>query len=373
MCRCSDRGRIHLCGEQESGTVWTELNPETGEEVDELERMATSSLLVQRREDGSCNNEKEERHDEADCLHPLSAVEFVVHKQGCHVISNKLTPNVDQVIQPKSYHLVFVTCDQAQKDIAKDLIAIERKIVAKPADGRSKKAMPIVIHDNLEGLNVVSSDVAALSGGFEILIDILHLKDTKIEKVQNGECGNTERDPEGVLGCRLRIRRVGSGMKDEQKEDENELVRQLTPSLHQESESHASTSVQLVVSGVVDAMHTFHGRDTGHGVLSSNTNGEDQKRDSVHNGPTRKSRSPHGGQEQSADEHDQCVLDESPAASNPVADNTDDTLTADDAQNLHVADACQSCLKANAGFASPDSLHHGLVAYFVMLEALRPN
>lgn len=62
-------------------------------------------------------------------------------------------------------------------------------------------------------------------------------------------------------------------MKDDEKDDEDDLVEELSPSLHEESEGDVSTSVESVVPHLLgrDTSLGFEDRRGRHGVLSTDT------------------------------------------------------------------------------------------------------
>lgn len=80
MSSGANRCRIDLGCEEERGRVRIELDPERREEVDELEGVTSGAFLVERGEDASGDDERDERHYEANSLHTLPAVGLMVEE-----------------------------------------------------------------------------------------------------------------------------------------------------------------------------------------------------------------------------------------------------------------------------------------------------
>src|ERR1700733_8554518 len=115
MCSTSNRCRIDFCCQEKGGAVGSKLDPERREKVDEFERVAAGTFLIQGREGGSGNNEDSEGHQEAYSLHTLPAIVFVVYEESSEMVTDQGTANVDQIVQPQSNHLAGVGGDEGQE------------------------------------------------------------------------------------------------------------------------------------------------------------------------------------------------------------------------------------------------------------------
>ena len=202
--------RVDFGGEEESGGVGAELDPEGGEEVDEFEGVAAGALFVESGEGGGGDDEEEEGHEEADGLHALAAVELVVEEEGGEVVADELAADVDEVVEPEVDDLVGVAGHEGEEDVAEDLVAVEGEVVAEPAEGGGEEAVPVVPADELQGFDVVAGDVVALPGCFEGLVCVLQLEDSDVDEEQQEDCNEAERYTKCVLRGSFTIGRVST-------------------------------------------------------------------------------------------------------------------------------------------------------------------
>jgi hypothetical protein len=72
----------------------------------------------------------------------------------------------------------------------------------------------------------------------------------------------------------LRVWRVtAAGVEDQEQEDEQDLVQELTPTLHQESRCDLATTVETIIAGgnLAGADSVFHTGGGSHGILATDT------------------------------------------------------------------------------------------------------
>lgn len=86
--------------------------------------------------------------------------------------------------------------------------------------------------DEAEGLHVVACDVLLLFASFGGLVDVAQLVDTDVHEHEEEDGGEGEGDAEGVLRRGFAVRRVAPRVEDEEEDDEDGLVGDLTPALH---------------------------------------------------------------------------------------------------------------------------------------------
>ena len=99
-------------------------------------------------------------------------------------------------------------------------------------------------------------------------------------------------------------------MEDEEQEDQNDLVEELTPTLHQESACDFSTSVETIFLGrdFAGTDGVLHTRCSSHRVLTTNTDPVEEERPDVADHPSILSDTPCRGQHDKPDKHDCGIL-----------------------------------------------------------------
>ena len=83
-------------------------------------------------------------------------------------------------------------------------------------------------------------------------------------------------------------------MEDEERKNEDDLVEELTPPLHQESHCDVSSTVETVGLGrdATRSSSILHGCSSSHGIFSTDTDTVHEERPSVANNPSIETRSP---------------------------------------------------------------------------------
>lgn len=118
-------------------------------------------------------------------------------------------------------------------------------------------------------------------------------------------------------------------MEDEEQDDEDDLVEELTPTLHQESARNLAPTVESIVLGgdLAGAYSILHTRSRGHGVLSTDADAVEEEGPSVADDPTFQADTPRCSQHEQADEHDGSILDKTPSTTEVVTKITNEDLT----------------------------------------------
>jgi len=101
------------------------------------------------------------------------------------------------------------------------------------------------------------------------------------------------------------------------------------------------------------------GSHTGHRILAANAEGIEHQRKRIHDDPALQGFTPHRRKQDCADKHDDNILDQTPATSNPVADNADADLAEDNTHDFEVADSSNPILGADF-IRFPTRRPHGL-------------
>lgn len=109
------------------------------------------------------------------------------------------------------------------------------QVVEEPSSSGSDETVPVVTVDELERLDVVARSVLAFLGLANLGIGILDLVDTVVDEPSVENSDDSKGDAVGELDGLLRVRRggaVGSIVEDDEEDHENDLVEDLSPSLH---------------------------------------------------------------------------------------------------------------------------------------------
>jgi hypothetical protein len=312
---------------------------------------------------------REEEEDkvgkEPNVLQTFPSDEFVVDDQGREVVSTESDPTVEQVPVPTDDDRVVSGTDDLDERRLEQLVTVETEIVGKPTKGGGKESPSKVVEDEFERGNVVSGliDPSVLLGSHQSGGRVLELVETVVGQPEGGQGHDPELDSEDPLGRDLAVRRVAASVVETQEEDDQDgLVEELTPTLHEKGEDDVPTTVKFVIS-TVDRLATSLGlvlerRGGSHGVpehdpvshrpprprsrskrnhsLSTDTDPVDEQTPSVHDRPSAQASPPHGGQHDQPDKHDQGVLDQSEFPADPISFETDEDLTDHDTDDLEV-------------------------------------
>ena len=108
-------------------------------------------------------------------------------------------------------------------------------------------------------------------------------------------------------------------VEDQEAQDQDGLVDQLTPALHQECRSNFATTMQTIFLGgdFARADRVFHTRCSRHWVLSTDADTVEEKGPDIADDPTVLSDTPCSSEHYETDEHNGGVLDKTPASTKP--------------------------------------------------------
>jgi hypothetical protein len=118
-------------------------------------------------------------------------------------------------------------------------------------------------------------------------------------------------------------------VENEQQDDENDLVEELSPTLHKKRTGDLSATVKAIVLGgdFSRSDSVLHTRGCGHGILTSNTDSIEEESPDVTDNPSVLGHTPCSGQHEQTHEHDYGILNETIATTQPVTENTNKDLT----------------------------------------------
>ncbi|KAI3477577.1 hypothetical protein L1887_60617 [Cichorium endivia] len=338
----------HLGGEEEGGGVGAELVEEGREEVDGLERLDARAGHGERVVERSADDEEDEIGDEAVGLHPLAAVLLVVDEERSHVVADERDDDVVHVVDPGGLEAAGVVGDDADEDAREDLVAVEEEVVGEPAASSSEQTVPVVVERELERDKVVARSVETLLCGLEGGILVLHAIVSDVGEVEGEGGDDAELHTEGPLRRSLAVGTVERAVEDEQADDQDSLVGQLAPTLHEERERHLASSVHAVAGGgSTTCARSLHRSRRGHGVLSAYADSIYEDGPCVADDPAVEGGAPHGGEHDGSERHDECILHHSEASSDPVALDADKDLSDDDSDDLEVVDCVEPVFVAD--------------------------
>lgn len=104
-------------------------------------------------------------------------------------------------------------------------------------------------------------------------------------------------------------------MEDEEENDQDGLVEELTPTLHQEGHGDLATTVKTIIAcrNASGASSVLHGSSGSHWVFTADTNTVEEKRPGVANNPAVEGSTPRSYEHEKSNEHDDGILDETPS------------------------------------------------------------
>ena len=161
--------------------------------------------------------------------------------------------------------------------------------------------------------------------------------------------------------------------------NEDSLVEELTPSLHQESAGNFATSVKTIfLGGDLAGTHgILHSRRRRHGIFATNTDAVEEQGPHITDDPAIQSSAPSTDKHDQTNEHDGCVLNQTPSTTEPrhalastsprvgntaglpITKNPDQDLSNDYTNNLHVVNSLDPCGVTYFG-RFPASCEHSL-------------
>lgn len=232
-------GGSHRSGEdftsnQECHGIGSELVEERRQVVHGLEAVNTSFrgvvLIVEGRDD-----EAQEACQETDLLHVLATVQFVVDEERRQIVSGKRNNDVVQVPDPGCQDGAGVFGHNLDELGLEEFVTVKEDIVAEPCASSGQYAASKVLEGQAKRVDVVAGDVGLLLGDLELPRCLGHFVGTVVGEPQGTNGGDGERQTEDDLGALGAVGTIAvTVVEDEQKDDEECLVGQLTPTLHQE-------------------------------------------------------------------------------------------------------------------------------------------
>lgn len=364
----------NLTSNEEGDGVGAKLVEEGGDKVHGLEAVdAGGGLVVVVLEGG--DDKHEEAHEEADLLHHLAAVELVVDEERGEVVAGERDGNVDEVPGPVGHERLGVVGDDLDELALEKLVTVEEDVVAEPGTGGGDETAAKLAKARLEGIDIVAGDVGAGLGLGKLLGGVGHLPGTVVDEPEGADGGEGKGEAEDDLGGvskGLAASRGGgvavAAVEDEEEDNQEDLVGELAPALHEEGHGDTAATVQTILLGRElargdGALERRGGRD---GVLATNTERVEEEGPGVANDPALEGETPRGCEHEQTNEHDDGVLNQTPATADPVTNDTDNDLANHDADNLEVCDRGEPVLAADAvGLGvvpalGPGSLEEGL-------------
>lgn len=108
-------------------------------------------------------------------------------------------------------------------------------------------------------------------------------------------------------------------MEDKQEDDEDDLIKELTPALHQERSRDFAASVQAILFGryLPRANSVLHTRCGSHRVFAPNTDTVEEERPGVAYNPAIHCDTPRCGKHEQTEKHDCGILNQTPSTAEP--------------------------------------------------------
>lgn len=263
------------------------------------------------------NDKKDKIENESDNHHLVATVELVVNQERGHVIPDKRHADIDQIIQPTDHDRVVVRQQSVDELRLEEFVAVEEHVIGKPSTTSRDETWTKVRNGQLERLGIVASDIRLALGNVELLRRSWHLVGSKVAQPKRAERGNRERHSIGPLGGDLRVGWVTrSVVEDEQKQDEQDLIDELTPALHEKCRSDFATTVQAIVASrdSARANSVLHTRSGCHGIFSAHTETIDEECPGIAYDPAVLSHTPSCGEHDKTQEHNDGVLYQTPSS-----------------------------------------------------------
>lgn len=347
----TDGGGEHFTSDEEGDGVGAELVEEGGDEVHGLEGVdaggATVVLVVEGRDD-----KHEEAHEESNLLHHLATIHLVVDEERSEVVSAKRDDDVDQAPRPSGQKRLGVVGNDLDELTLEQLVAVEENVVAEPSTSSSQETTTKVGETSAESVEIIAGDVGAGLGLGELTRGMRHLPGSEVNQPESTNGRESKGQTESPLSSGSAVRRATLTLVENDEEDnEHDLVDELTPTLHEESHGDSATTVKTIFLGgeLSRGSSVFERRGSSDGVFTTNTQAVEEERPSVANDPTLEGHAPRGSEHEKTDEHDDGVLDETPATADPVTNDTNEDLTDHDTNDFEVSDGSDPVLAADLG------------------------
>ena len=109
-------------------------------------------------------------------------------------------------------------------------------------------------------------------------------------------------------------------VKDDKKNDQDDLIEELSPALHQEGTRHLSSTVKAIFTGTyfAGAHSILHAGCRSHRVFATDANPVEEQTPSVKDNPPVLGRCPRSSKHEKSNEHDDSILNETPPSTQPI-------------------------------------------------------
>lgn len=179
-----------------------------------------------------------------------------------------------------------------------------------------------------QGRDVVASDVGTVFCLSELLRSVGHLPSSVVDEPESTNRRESERQTESILSSRGGVRwRARSLVEDDKQDNEENLVDKLAPALHQEGHGDTAATVETILLGghLASGDSIFERRGGGNRVLATDTQRVEEQGPGIANDPALESKAPRGSEHEKTNKHDDGILDQAPATTNPVTNNLERT------------------------------------------------
>ena len=167
-----------------------------------------------------------------------------------HIVSTQGDTDVDKVVKPAGHDRSTLVGDGRDKGTLEELVAVEENIIGIPCTCCSNHSRAKVAESKLQGLSVVAGDLALLLCRGQLFACRSHLVGTVVDKPKCPDGRESKGDTEGPLSGNLGVRCISTTVvEDEEKDNKNSLIGQLTPTLHQEGTGYLASTVKTVLFG----------------------------------------------------------------------------------------------------------------------------
>lgn len=342
-----------LCGNQKGNAIGSELVEEGREKVHGHELVYTSALCIVGVVE-SWNHEADEVAKETNDLHPLATIILVVDQEGSQIVAHERDADVQKVPQPADHDRISSTRNSFDELSLEQFVAVEEDVIGVPGTRSCKNTSTEVGEGQAQRLGIVASNRSLFLGLLKRPRCGPHFVGTVVAEPEGSNGRNGKGNAVCPLCQGLAIWGRTAAVENQQQQDEDDLVEELSPALHQEGRSHFAATVQTVFASgnLARANSVFHSRRGSHGVFTANTDSVEEQRPNVANNPSvwgmsvrvyatwvrihTKCKPPRCREHEKSEEHDNGVLNKTPSSTQPIAKDTNKNLANDDSDNLEV-------------------------------------
>lgn len=166
----------------------------------------------------------------------------------CEIVSNKRNADVDEIIKPSRHDGGAMISNDFDEFALKELISIKENVVSKPCSGSGNQSRPKICKGESERVGIVSGYLALPLRCGQLLTGGLHLICSVVDEPEGSNSWDGKGDAVSPLCGQGRIRWVPTSvMEAEKEENQEDLVEELAPALHQEGARHFTASMETVL------------------------------------------------------------------------------------------------------------------------------